>query len=183
MNNWINIVFYQATWFAAIAGAARGWWWAGPLMLGAFAVWQIAVSDERRADLQLMACAAIVGFAVDTLCVRSGMFTYAAPVPSPDFAPIWIVALWMSFALTLNHSLAWLKAHPALASVFGAVGAPLAYLAAARGWNALSFAARPALALGALAIAWAILAPALFLLARHLVRKDRARPILRGALR
>lgn len=183
MNNWINVAFYQATWFAAIAGAARGWWWAGPSMLAAFAVWQLAVSDERRADLGLMACAAIVGFAVDTLCVRGGMLTYAAPVPAPDFAPVWIVALWMSFALTLNHSLAWLKAHLALASVLGAVGAPLAYLAAARGWNALSFSARPALALGTLAIAWAILAPALFLLARRLAHKDRVRPVLRGAPR
>ena len=183
MNNWINIAFYQATWFAAIAGAARGWWWAGPLLLAAFALWQLTVSQERRADLQLMACAAIAGFAVDTLCVRGGMLIYAAPVPSPDFAPAWIVALWMSFALTLNHSLAWLKAHLRLASVLGAIGAPLAYLAAARGWNALSFAAPPALALGALAIAWALLAPALFYLARRLVRKECVHPALRGALR
>lgn len=183
MNNWINIAFYQATWFAAIAGAARGWWWAGPSMLAVFAAWQISVSDERHADLGLISCAAVIGFSVDTLCVRGGVFTYAAPVPSPDFAPIWIVTMWMSFALTLNHSLAWLKTRPALASVLGAVGAPLAYFAAARGWNALAFAARPALALGVLAVAWAILAPALFMLASRLDRKHRARPLLRGALR
>lgn len=183
MNNWINIAFYQATWFAAIAGAARDWWWAGPAMLAVFAAWQLRVSNERRSDLELMACAAVAGFAVDSLCVRGGMFTYASPVPSPDFAPIWIVALWMSFALTLNHSLAWLKAHPVIASVLGAVGAPLAYLAAALGWNALTFVARPALALGALAFAWAILAPVMFVLARHLARKDRAPPALRRALR
>lgn len=183
MNNWINIAFYQATWLAAIAGAARGWWWAGPAMLAVFAGWQLLVSSERRADLELMACAAVVGFVVDTLCVRSGMLVYSAPVPSPDFAPIWIVALWMSFALTLNHSLAYMKSRPLLAAALGAIGAPLAYWAAARGWNALFFATQPAIALGVLAIAWAILTPALFLLARHLVRENRARPILRGALR
>lgn len=183
MNNWINIVFYQATWLAAIAGAAHGWWWAGPAMLAAFAVWQLLVSNERRADLELMACAAVVGFAIDTLCVRGGMFVYAAPVPSPDFAPIWIVALWMSFALTLNHSLAYMKSHLALAAALGAIGAPLAYWAAARGWNALSFAAQPVIALGVLAIAWAILAPALFFLARRLAHKDQAQPVLRGAMR
>ncbi|MBS0437800.1 MAG: DUF2878 domain-containing protein [Proteobacteria bacterium] len=183
MNNFINIVFYQATWFAAVAGAARGWWWAGPLMLAVFAAWQLWVSNERRADLQLMACAAIAGFAIDTACVHGGMFAYSSPVPSPHFAPIWIVALWMSFALTLNHSLAYLKSHLLLAAILGAIGAPLAYWAAARGWNALSFAAQPAIALGVLAIAWAVLAPALFALARYLVREDCARPVLRGALR
>ncbi|HSN00407.1 MAG TPA: DUF2878 domain-containing protein [Rudaea sp.] len=181
MNNWINIAFYQVTWLAAIAGAARGWWWAGPAMLAAFTLWQLAVSRQRAADVELMFCAAVVGFAVDTACVRGGMLVYAAPVPSPDFAPVWIVALWMSFALTLNHSLAWLKSHLGLAALLGAIGAPLAYWAAARGWSALSFAARPAIALGALAFAWAILAPALCVLARHLAHDNRPRPIVRGA--
>lgn len=183
MSNWINIVFYQATWLAAIAGAAHGWWWAGPAMLAAFSAWQLAVSRERRADLELMACAAVVGFVVDTLWMRGGMFAYAAPVPSLDFAPIWIVALWMSFALTINHSLAYLKSHLRLAAMLGALGAPFAYWAAARGWNALFFVAEPALALGVLAIVWAILAPTLFVLAGQLVRENRARPIERGALR
>jgi hypothetical protein len=168
VNFWINVIFYQATWLAAIAGAARGWWWAGPAMFAAFAAWQLAVSSLRVADLELMLCAAVVGFIVDSLCIRCGLFVYAAPVPSPDYAPVWIVALWMSFALTLNHSLAWLKSHLPLASVLGAVGAPLAYLAAARGWHALAIAADPTLAFGALALAWAILTPALFWLARHL---------------
>lgn len=183
MNNWINIVFYQATWLAAIAGAAHGWWWAGPSMLAVFATWQLGVSRERRADLELMACAAVIGFVVDTLCMRNGMFAYAAPVPSPNFAPVWIVTLWMSFALTLNHSLAYMKSHLLLAAMLGALGAPLAYWAASRGWNALFFVAQPALALGVLAIVWAILAPTLFVLAGLLVRDDRARPIERGALR
>lgn len=183
MNNWINLAFYQATWLAAIAGAARGWWWAGPLILVVFASWQLAVSRYRMADIELMLCAAVVGFAVDTLCVRGGMLVYAAPVPSPGFAPAWIVALWMSFALTLNHSLAYMKSHLPLAALLGAVGAPLAYWAAARGWNALSFAAQPMTALGALAIAWSILAPALFFLARRLVHEDHAQPVLRGVLR
>jgi hypothetical protein len=183
VNFWINVVFYQATWLAAIAGAARGWWWAGPAMFAAFAAWQLAVSRLRVADLKLMLCAAVVGFFVDSFCIRGGLFVYAAPVPSPDYAPIWIVALWMSFALTLNHSLAWLKSHLPLASVLGAVGAPLAYLAAARGWHALAIAADPTLAFGALALAWAILTPTLFWLAGRLSPPMSATSSLREAWR
>jgi hypothetical protein len=183
VNFWINVIFYQATWLAAIAGAARGWWWAGPAMFAAFAAWQLAVSRLRVADLKLMLCAAVVGFFVDSFCIRGGLFVYAAPVPSPDYAPIWIVALWMSFALTLNHSLAWLKSHLPLASVLGAVGAPLAYLAAARGWHALAIAADPTLAFGALALAWAILTPTLFWLAGRLSPPMSATSSLREAWR
>ena len=60
MNLWINVVFYQATWLGAIAGAARGWWWAGPTIFAVFAAWQLAVSRLRVADLELMLCAAVV---------------------------------------------------------------------------------------------------------------------------
>ncbi|MBS0556406.1 MAG: DUF2878 domain-containing protein [Proteobacteria bacterium] len=181
MNNWINIAFYQATWLAAIVGASRGWWWAGPAMLVVFATWQLAVSRQRLADIELMLCAALAGFVVDSACVRSGLFVYATPVPAAGFAPVWIVALWMSFALTLNHSLAYLRRNLPLAAVLGAIGAPLAYLAAARGWGALAISTRPAVALGALAIAWSILSPALFWLAARLSSPPRPTPGLREA--
>jgi hypothetical protein len=170
VNNWINIAFYQATWFAAVIGAARGWWWAGPALLTVFAIWQLATSAQRRADIELMAIAAIVGFIVDSVFVRCGLLQYATAVPFATLAPAWIVALWMSFALTLNHSLAYMKTHLPLAAVLGAVGAPLAYLAASRGWHAILFTASPALALGVLAAVWAIVTPSLFWLADRRTR-------------
>jgi hypothetical protein len=132
--------------------------------------------------LWLLLCAAAIGFAVDSTFVQSGLLTYAAPLPWPRFAPVWIVALWMSFALTLNHSLAYLKSHLPLAALLGGIGAPLAYWAAARGWSALTFVAAPAFALTALAMAWALLAPALCVLARHLTRAEAA-AIAHGAAR
>lgn len=174
MTIWINAIFYQATWLAAIAGAGRGWWWAGPAALALFAAWQLAASSQRRADAWLLLCAAAIGFVVDSVFVQSGLLAYAAPLPWPRFAPVWIVALWMSFALTLNHSLAYLKSHLVLAAVLGGIGAPLAYWVAARGWRALTFLTAPATALTALAVAWALLAPALCALARHLTRANTA---------
>lgn len=170
MNLWINAVLYQATWLAAIAGAGHGWWWAGPAALAVFGAWQLMVSMQRRADLLLLVCAAVIGFIVDSTLVQAGLLAFAAPVPWAQLAPVWIVALWMSFALTLNHSLAYLKSHLALAAVLGAVGAPVAYWIAAHAWQALHFVATPKLALGALALAWAVLAPALCWLARHFTR-------------
>lgn len=174
MTVWMNAILYQATWLAAVAGAGRGWWWAGPAALALFAVWQFAASSQRRADAWLLLCAAAIGFAVDSAFVQSGLLVYAAPLPWPRFAPAWIVALWMSFALTLNHSLAYLKSHLVLAAALGGIGAPLAYWAAAQGWSALTFLTNPATALAALAVAWALLAPALCALARHLTRANTA---------
>jgi hypothetical protein len=177
VNLWINAIAYQTTWLAAIGGAAAGWWWLGPLALLLFAAWQLPRSTQRRADVLLVACAALLGFAVDSLFAQSGLLSYSAAVPWAQWAPAWIVALWASFALTLNHSLAWLKRHLLIAALLGAIGAPLAYTAAARS-GALAFPPSATTTLLLLAATWAVLAPALSMLAIRL-----AVPALSGAPR
>ena len=181
MNLWINAVCYQATWLAAIGGAARGWWWLGPLMALLFAAWQLRVSLRQRADVRLLGCAMVIGFAVDSMFAQAGLIGYGAAYPWPQLAPLWIVALWASFALTLNHSLAYLQTHLLLAALLGAIGAPLAYSAAAR-WGALTLIAPTVSTLCALGLAWAVLTPALSLLAQRLHR-DPAAPALPGTTR
>jgi hypothetical protein len=174
VNLWINAISYQATWMIAIAGAARGWWWTGPAALAIFAGWQLAVSAQRRADALLMLYAAAIGFVIDSALAQANLINYAAAMPWPTLAPGWIVALWMSFALTLNHSLSYLKTHALAAVVLGAAGAPLAYLAAAH-WGALTFpAAASAPALLVLAVSWAVITPALSHLAQTLSQRTSA---------
>jgi Protein of unknown function (DUF2878) len=174
MSNWINILFYQLTWFAAVFGAARGWWWTGLLVLLPFLVWQLRIGPSRNVDVVLLACTGTLGFALDSLLAQTGLIHYVASWPIPGLAPIWIVALWLAFSLTLNHSLAFLQSRLLLASVLGALGAPLAYGVAGVGWGALSFPGSRASALFALGLAWALVTPALLGLARFL---DRRQPI------
>ena len=180
MKRWINAIFYQLTWIAAVAGAGHGLWWAGPVALTIFAGWQLSVSTQRRADAVLLLCAAAIGFAIDSSLVQTGVLSYAAAMPWPHLAPIWIVALWMSFALTLNHCLAYLKAHLIVAAALGAIGAPLAYWAAASSWGAIHFVAAPFTALMVLAAIWAVLTPALCWLATWLVDPDLEAAKLQG---
>jgi len=158
---WVNLVLYQATWVAAVAGAGRGLWWPGLIVLAAFALLQLGLGPWRRADACLLVGVSLLGFVLDSTFVQLGLMQFQAPVPWPGFAPVWMVALWTSFALTLNHSLAFLHGRPVLAAVLGAIGAPAAYWAAASGWHALAFPLGLAPMLGATAIAWALLMPLL----------------------
>jgi hypothetical protein len=169
VKGWLpNAISFQLVWLAAVAGAARGWWWAGPLALAAFAAWQLPLSGGRRADLLLMLMTAALGFAIDTLWVKLELMRFTTPLPSAQLAPVWIVALWMGFALTLNHSLAALKRHLWLAAALGLIGGPIAYGVAEGAWSAVQFG-RPAwIVLGALALAWAAVTPLLLVLARRL---------------
>ena len=57
-----------------------------------------------------------------------------------SLGPVWILAVWASLAVIVTRSLALLHRHPWAALLLGVVGGPLAYLGAARGWVAATFA-------------------------------------------
>lgn len=168
MSPWVsNAVGFQFVWLAAVAGAGHGVWWAGPLALFLFAAWHLARSPCRRADLQLLSIAVALGWVLDSAWIQLGLVQFAAPLPWHGMAPLWILALWAGFALTLNHSLAPLGARPWLAALFGASGGPLAYWIAGSAWSAATYAEGPApwLAIG---LAWGVLTPALLALGQNL---------------
>lgn len=169
MSAWLpNAISFQLVWLASVGGAAHGWWWAGPLALVLFAAWQLPTSKWPRADALLMLVAGIVGIGIDTLWVQLDLMHFTTPLPWRGVAPIWIVSLWMGFALTLNHSLASLKRHLGIAGALGVLGGPLAYWGAERAWLAVELADPTWLVLGALALAWGLVTPALLVLAERL---------------
>jgi len=77
------------------------------------------------------------------------------------------LCLWASFALTLTRSLAWLMRRPWLGALFGALGGPLAYASAARGFGAVELVPTAARALAGLALGWGAAIPALAYVARR----------------
>jgi hypothetical protein len=168
VNNWINMLFYQATWLAAVIGAGHGLWWPGVAIFAAFAACQLATSAWRRADVCLIVVIGIAGFVIDSIFAQCGLMEFATWLPWKGMSPVWMVMLWTSFALALNHSLAFLQQRTWLATALGGIGAPLAYWAAGSGWHALTFGARPMVTLALVAIVWAALMPLLARLALRL---------------
>ncbi|MBN8716372.1 DUF2878 domain-containing protein [Thermomonas sp.] len=166
MRFWLTLLAYQATWFVAVIGAGRGLWWPGVAAAALFAAWRLAVSAHRRLELHLMLVALGLGLMLETLWVRGGLLEYRATWPWLA-APGWILALWLAFALTVLPLLGYLRRHLPLAALFGAIGGPLAYWGAARGWGVARFpdpAWHTLLALGA---GWALAMPLLAWLARR----------------
>jgi hypothetical protein len=174
MNFWLTLIAYQAVWFAAVIGAGRGLWWPGVAATLAFAAWRLAVSAHRRVEWRLLAVALLLGLALENLWVRSDLLSYAAPWPWAA-APAWLIALWLAFALTIVPLFGYLHARPLLAALFGALGGPLAYLGAARGWQAVQLPTPAWPALLALGAGWALALPLLATLARRWLRDELAR--------
>lgn len=159
----INIVGFNAVWFASVLGAAHGLPWAGAAGLLVFAAWQLAASHDRRYDIAALVIMGAGGLVLDSLHLWAGTMTYMAPWPWANAAPAWLVVMWLNLALTLNHSLGWLRGRYALSAAMGAVAGPLAYLAGAR-LGAVSIELELIPAAAVLGLTWAVALPSAYAL-------------------
>jgi len=166
MNIVINMLLFQAGWFACVLGAATGRPWIGAIAATAIVAWHLARAMRPMREFALVGAAVAAGAVFETLLVQSGWVRFDQGVLLAGTAPYWMVALWANFATTLNVSLRALRPYPWLAALFGAIGGPTAYWAGA-GLGAMEFVA-VGLALAAIGAGWALLAPALFGAARRL---------------
>ena len=163
-----NIAGFQIVWLACVAGAGHGVLWAGPIAAVAFALAMLRYGGKTLADLRMLALALPIGFALDSAFAASGWVRYESAWPSPNVSPVWIWSVWTGFAMTLNHSLAFLRERPLLAAEFGLLGGPLAYWTAAGAFDAVIFGAPMPWVLVALALTWALALPLLFALEQRL---------------
>lgn len=133
-----NLVGFQAVWLSCVIGAGNGDWRIGVLAAAAFALLVLAFGGSRQRDLRTLAVALPIGFVMDSVLVKSEWLRYASAFPWADWAPLWIMALWLAFALTLNHSLRAVYRNRLYTFLFGLLGGPLAYGIAAVRFEAMT---------------------------------------------
>lgn len=165
MKFWACLIGYQLVWFAAVIGAEHGLPWPGLVGILIYASIQLALTGQLKTHLSLMAAAIVMGCVVDGGLAWSGLAHYSAPWPSPDFAPLWIVSLWATFSLTFTISLAYLQKRLWVAVLFGAIGGPVAYMSASRGFHVVTFVDPSWHGLFFLGLGWAVATPILAWLA------------------
>ena len=157
-HQWVNFAAFQLAWLVAVWGASVGLWWFGPV---AVAAWVSAYSIWRkcaRVEAPLWLGAGLLGAMTDSLLVWSGAMAFPESA-GPGFPTTpWMVALWINFAAALRHCMGWLCGRFVLATVFGAIGGPLAYLAGSK-FGALEIQSLPAIV-----VAWLLVMPGLLLI-------------------
>ncbi|HTA65581.1 MAG TPA: DUF2878 domain-containing protein [Xanthomonadaceae bacterium] len=161
IGKFANALGYQLVWIACVVGAANASLVAGPMATALFAMLVLGFGGQWRADLRLIPILLLCGLLFDSAWIALGWLDYSMPWPSPQFSPSWILCIWVAFALTFNHSLAFLRGRYLFAALLGAIGGPLAYWGAAHGPGVVRFDAPVAIVLGGLCIAWAVLLPLL----------------------
>jgi uncharacterized protein DUF2878 len=173
MGRLLNFAMFYLGWFACVIGAAHGQLWLGPAMVAALLLVHLALTPTPIQETRLILLIGIFGFAIDTLQASAGLYAFTRTSAAPWLCPLWMVALWMIFATTLNASMAWLAGRYGLAAALGAVCGPASYVAGAR-LGAIELPAHARLSLVGIAIVWACVMPTLLWL-RDLLSTSTAR--------
>lgn len=163
----MNFVLFQLGWVISVVGAAHGYVLAG---VGYAAAWALlhhwSLREGRLHELLFVLASAVFGFVVDSLLVMAGVIAFPEYARLGSPSTVWMACLWLMFAMTLRHSLGWLRRQYLLAASLGAVFGPLAYWAGSR-IGAIRLDAE-ILPLGAIGVAWAMSMIGLLALERHM---------------
>jgi len=160
MGRLMNFAMFYLGWFACVMGAGHGQLWLGPSVVAALLLVHLFLNAAPMQEARLVLMVAVLGFAVDTLQASAGLYAFIGTSPAPWLCPLWMVALWMIFATTLNASMAWLAGRYRLAAALGALCGPISYVAGAR-LGAIELPAHAGLSLVGIAIVWACVMPSL----------------------
>ncbi len=155
-----NLLGFQLGWFACVLGAAHGFAWVGPVVVGLLLALHLRLQEHPGAELRIVAAAALLGLLFDTSLAASGQVTYLGSLAG-FVSPPWILSMWINFGLTLRSSMSWLEGRPGIAPLMGAVSGPFSYFAGAR-LGAVELAEPSWIPLALLAVGWAIALPLLF---------------------
>jgi len=170
MNVISNLIFFKVVWALSLFGVVIGYAWLGLLGLTFFSAWHAATASSAKADFLVAAIAVIVGLILDTLYIKSGLIAFNGELIWSEAAPLWILALWANFALTLNGCLRWLRERRLAAAALAFICGPVSYY----GGIALGTATITGehyLLFGAIGIAWSVAVPALLWLSLRIERE------------
>lgn len=162
-----NLVLFKAGWLACVLLAARDMPELASLAVAAVVAIHLAGVAVPVKEALLLAVAAVIGLAWESVMVWSGLLLYPQTSASGALAPHWIVAMWVLFATTVNHGLGWIKRNWMISAAAGLLGGPLAFSAGA-GMGAVSFSNTPA-TLAVIGLGWALLLPLLVLIADTII--------------
>lgn len=151
----LNIILFQIGWLVCVLGGN-----CYAMMYTAFALLLHHLFVlKSNAEWRLIIGAALLGCAWDALITYAGISTYTHS--DALGLPIWLMCLWLLFASTLSHSLAWLHSRLRLASLLAAIFGPASYWAGAR-LDKVQLIEPTWLTLSIMALGWAILLPSIF---------------------
>ncbi|HRY28465.1 MAG TPA: DUF2878 domain-containing protein [Elusimicrobiota bacterium] len=151
---------------ACYQGAVRGIPWLGPAVVALLAVIHFAGRKNRRQQMKVVLLVGGIGFLTETIMIAAGLYTPAEStrflLPAP-LCPLWILALWINFALKMGDYLWFMQGRIIRGFVVGFLfGVAIFHNASVMGVGTLNYG-KTSLLLAA--FVWGLIVPVLFRIA------------------
>ena len=158
----LNLAVFQVGWMVCVLG--------GDLYAIAYTLVALLVHHhfvrERNSEWSLVTTVTVVGCLWDILMVQTGMINYADS--GLLGIPVWLICIWILFATTFMHGLAWLNRYLWISALLAAALGPASYWFGAR-LSEANFGTPILTSLLVMACGWAALFPAGIYLTRRYI--------------
>lgn len=151
-----NFISFQIMWWLCVLSANQSQGWTVILLAMMLVCVHLQWVEHFDQALPIF-LSATVGCVFDQLLFKFGYIHFSPEVSNGIFIPVWMIALWLAFATTLNSSLRWLQGKPLLSAILGGIFGPLAYFGA-QALNAVQLTL-PKQSLVIVSLEWALLLP------------------------
>ncbi len=166
-----NFLLFYLGWGFCLSGVVSGRPYQGPIIIAFFVLYHLFQLRFQLAEIVLMLTVGLFGTINDTIYLNIGMIKYHGGYQSiPWLAPLWVTSIWVLLAMSVNHSLMWLRYNPYIAAVFGSGGAAVSYYAAAK-VGAASFYPNDLVVSLIVGLVWMFIMPLLIFYSQWLARK------------
>lgn len=167
----LNGAFFYIGWLICMQQAPGEYPYIGPIVILGIILYHLSATHLRCVDSILIVSLGLLGTIVDTLYIQNSLIAYKGGyLLFPGIAPLWITSLWALYAISINHSLAWLEINPAVAAMMGAGGAISSYLVGVK-LGAAEFLMPELVCITIIGMVWALVVPLSLWFSRFLKEK------------
>jgi hypothetical protein len=119
----LSFATFYIGWWACALGASHGHPWIGPTLIPLWVGLHLLFSPTRAGEFLFVAATAAIGFLIDTACIQIGIFRVE---PVMAFTPLWLVSMWILWAITFE-SMLMLRQNLFLLVLVGGISGPVTY--------------------------------------------------------
>ena len=165
----INILGFYVCWWLSVYGAIQGEYFLGPKSLFFYIIIHfVFVVDNKIEYLYILICT-LLAFLLDSILLNLNIIGYEGILSKKyNIAPLWVVSLWVSYALSIFHSFKILQKNYNSAKLLGFFSGPFIYFSFSQ-MGIIHFLFPPLFVLTLISILWIFMIPLYVYIADKLI--------------
>ena len=125
----INVCFFYTIWWGTVTSINFGLNFAPPIITAIILILHLNIISEPKKEIIFLGCCILLGTLVELVYLNSNFLSYYGYYMfSNQFSPLWTICMWISLAITVNHSMFFLKKRWFSIIICGSIFGPVCYI-------------------------------------------------------